>query len=82
VLGGGAVVIDDDQGGCFAMKTIPDSRRRGVASNVLHELVVAAGALGVTGAWLQVDEANGAARSLYERFGFTVAHGYRYRVAP
>jgi ribosomal protein S18 acetylase RimI-like enzyme len=42
----------------------------------------AAGRGGVTGLYLQVEDANTAARTLYRGMGFTEHHRYHYRVAP
>ena len=31
--------------------------------------------------YLQVEESNRAARTLYDRLGFSASHGYHYRIA-
>nr|WP_240895034.1 GNAT family N-acetyltransferase [Kineococcus siccus] len=68
--------------GLSAVEVAPSHRRRGLARRVLAEVADWARAAGATSAYLQVAEANGGARALYGAAGFTVHHGYHYRLAP
>jgi len=68
--------------GLTAVEVDPAHRRRGLARRVLAEVADWARAAGATSTWLQVAEANAPARALYAAAGFTVHHGYHYRVAP
>ncbi|HEX4741758.1 MAG TPA: GNAT family N-acetyltransferase [Caulobacteraceae bacterium] len=74
----GACAIDSPWVGIFAMRTLPEFRRQGLARDVLDSLLAKAAALGATSAWLQVEADNAAARWLYEAAGFEEAYRYRY----
>ena len=78
----GACAIEAPWVGIFAMRTLPDFRRQGLARGVLDSLLVKAAALGATNAWLQVEADNAAARRLYEAAGFEEAYRYRYWARP
>ena len=60
------------------MRTLPAWRGRGYATAILAALARAAQQRGVTQVFLQVDEANVTARSLYARCGFATAWTYAY----
>ncbi len=60
------------------MRTDKAERGRGLASQVLATMADAALARGVERVFLQVEENNAAARSLYRRAGFSDAWRYRY----
>lgn len=64
--------------GFHGMRTLPQWRRRGAATAILAALASAASARGAQHAFLQVDEANGLAQSLYTRLGFETAWRYAY----
>lgn len=81
-VGGGLIVVDGPLAGIFAMRTHAPWQRRGIASMLLGRLFSWAGAMGAERAYLQVEEANQAARRLYARFGFQTVYGYHYRQAP
>ncbi|NIZ91346.1 GNAT family N-acetyltransferase [Kineococcus rubinsiae] len=68
--------------GLTAVEVAPSHRRRGLGRRVLGEVADWARAAGATSTYLQVAEANAGARALYEGAGFTVHHGYHYRVTP
>jgi [ribosomal protein S18]-alanine N-acetyltransferase len=55
------------------LAVLPEFRRRGVASALLTRALAQGAALGATRATLEVRQSNETARSLYERFGFSVA---------
>lgn len=79
IAGVGAGVLDGDRVGVFAMGTAVEHRRQGVAGSVLSALLRWGFEAGATGAWLQVEETNHAARRLYAAHGFTPSHRYHYR---
>ncbi len=81
-LGGGMTTIDGPWMAIQAMKTLPEARRRGVASAIISALVGSAVESGARHAWLQVTADNDGAIALYRKLGFEVVHGYRYHVAP
>lgn len=61
---------------CIA--TLPESRRRGVASATITALASWAGEQGTTGALLAVQESNAPARALYRALGLVEAGAYAY----
>lgn len=66
--------------GCItAVRTPPEFRRRGVARALVAALADWAGAQDAKSLFLQVEEANGAARGLYASAGFGEAYRYHYR---
>jgi ribosomal protein S18 acetylase RimI-like enzyme len=78
----GVVAGDGRWLGLTLVETLPEVRRQGVAQRVLASLAGWAMGLGATRAYLQVDEDNEAARSLYRRLGFTTHHSFVVRYAP
>ena len=66
--------------GVYGMGTRPEVRRRGAARAVLHALAEWAHAGGAGQMYLQVEEDNAPARSLYESARFTSLYRYWYRV--
>ncbi|MCA1782832.1 MAG: GNAT family N-acetyltransferase [Dermatophilaceae bacterium] len=74
----GRLGVSDGWGGVGAMWVDPDRRGRGLARELLGVLAAEAAALGCVSLHLQVDSANSAAISLYERVGFTTHHTYAY----
>ncbi|WP_354641737.1 GNAT family N-acetyltransferase [Kitasatospora camelliae] len=66
--------------GVFCLATHPRHRRRGVAGAVLREGARWARERSAEYLYLQVEEANTAARALYTRAGFRPSHRYHYRV--
>ncbi|MHB1434253.1 MAG: GNAT family N-acetyltransferase, partial [Streptosporangiaceae bacterium] len=67
--------------GAFCIATAPGHRRRGVASAIMAAGARWAAERGSQTLYLQVEEANAAARELYDRLGFSASHGYHYRIA-
>lgn len=74
----GAVGIEADWAGIFAMRTDPGHRRKGLAWRVFHALLAHAADHGARRAYLQVEAANAPAIALYERAGFAEAYRYLY----
>lgn len=63
----------------FGMWTRPDARRRGCGERIIHALAAFAVDQGAIGVYLQVEEDNPAACSLYAKLGFQTVYGYHYR---
>jgi GNAT superfamily N-acetyltransferase len=76
----GMGVVERRWVGIFSMATVQEHRRRGAATAVLNALARWGLELGAKDAYLQVEEENEAARSLYERLGFRPAYRYHYRI--
>ena len=75
-------VLSGDFVGLFSVATVPEYRRRGAASAVLHSLARWGQRHGASQVYLQVLENNRAARGLYTRAGFHTLYNYHYRQAP
>ena len=78
----GRVAADAGWAGMTAIETDPAHRRRGLATTVTVTLATLAASRGAMGLYLQVEDANAAARTLYAGMGFTNHHRYHYRIAP
>ncbi len=78
----GMAVAERELVGLFDLVTHPAARRRGHARALVHGLLAWAQARGAQHAYLQVMEANAAARPLYESLGFAELYRYWYRVSP
>ncbi|MGW0218648.1 GNAT family N-acetyltransferase [Micromonospora chokoriensis] len=68
--------------GLSLIEVLPEARRQGLARRVIHELTGWGVSSGATHAFLQVEQRNTAAVTLYRRLGFTTHHTYLTRVAP
>ncbi|HEX3389018.1 MAG TPA: GNAT family N-acetyltransferase [Streptosporangiaceae bacterium] len=68
--------------GLTAIEVAPGHRRRGLATAVTAALAAQAAAHGAGHLYLQVEDDNEPARTLYRRIGFTEHHDYHYRIAP
>jgi GNAT superfamily N-acetyltransferase len=68
--------------GLSLIEVLPEARRQGLARRVIHELTAWGVSTGATHAFLQVEQHNTAAVTLYRRLGFTTHHTYLTRVAP
>lgn len=66
--------------GVAAMEVDPAHRRRGLARQVLATIAAWGLERGDRATYLQVAEANAAARAAYGAMGFTPHHGYHYRL--
>jgi GNAT superfamily N-acetyltransferase len=78
----GMAVLERELVGLFDLVTHPSARRRGHARALLRGLLAWAHGHAAEHAYLQVMEANAAARPLYTSMGFTELYRYWYRVAP
>jgi len=78
----GACAAEAPWAGVFAMRTLPEYRRLGLARRILTALLATARAAGARTAWLQVEAANRGAVRLYEGMGFAPAYRYRYWRRP
>jgi ribosomal protein S18 acetylase RimI-like enzyme len=74
----GSACFSEGWCGVHGMRTVPAHRGRGLARALLAALAAQAGGRGIERCFLQVDEANAAARALYARLGFTTAWTYAY----
>jgi ribosomal protein S18 acetylase RimI-like enzyme len=61
------------------MSTVPEYRRRGCATTILHTLASWGRENGAVNMYLQVMERNTNALNLYRKFGFERLYGYHYR---
>jgi len=68
--------------GLTAIEVAPGHRRRGLATVVTAALAAQAAAHGAGHVYLQVEDDNEPARTLYHRIGFIAHHDYHYRIAP
>ena len=74
----GVAAFGHGWGSVHGMRTDKARRGEGLAARVLTGLARAAGERGTPQMFLQVEEANAAARSLYARAGFSTAWRYFY----
>ncbi|WP_410811849.1 GNAT family N-acetyltransferase [Micromonospora sp. 067-2] len=81
-IGRGTVTGQGRWLGLSLIEVLPPARRQGLARAVIAALVGWGGTLGATRAFLQVEQRNTAAVTLYQRLGFTTHHTYLTRVAP
>ncbi|MBI5276101.1 MAG: GNAT family N-acetyltransferase [Burkholderiales bacterium] len=64
--------------GIHGMRTLPSHRGQGLASGILAAFAREAASRGVARAYLQVEEGNEGAQSLYRQGGFATAWTYEY----
>ena len=74
----GAACLSHGWCGIHAMRTLPAWRGQGLASAIVGALLAAARERGLAQTFLQVEQANAAARSLYARLGYATAWGCTY----
>ncbi|HEY0282494.1 MAG TPA: GNAT family N-acetyltransferase [Rhizomicrobium sp.] len=74
----GMGALADGRVGINLMRTHPNYRRRGYARHVLRAIADWSDAQGASEMFLSVEEANTAARALYESASFLRAYAYRY----
>ncbi|MBS0324932.1 MAG: GNAT family N-acetyltransferase [Proteobacteria bacterium] len=78
----GQATLERDLAGVYDMVTAEDMRGRGVATLIVAELLTWAWSRGAAQAYLQVNDDNGPARSVYRKFGFETVYEYHYRARP
>ena len=78
----GLAVVEGGWAGLFDIAVDGALRRQGLGLRMVNGLLHAAWELGARQAYLQVGSDNGAARSLYARFGFAQRYPYWYRCRP
>ncbi|WP_191465651.1 GNAT family N-acetyltransferase [Nocardioides campestrisoli] len=78
----GRAALTDGWLGLHDLYVDPDRRRTGLARHVVARLLEWGAEQGATTAWLHVEVANAAARSLYESLGFTAHHEMTYLTTP
>lgn len=74
----GRVVVTGEWAGLAAVEVSPAHRRRGLATRIVTRSLVWAAERGADKVYLQTMRDNPAAIALYEPFGFTTHHEYRY----
>jgi [ribosomal protein S18]-alanine N-acetyltransferase len=62
------VAADDAE--ILTLAVLPEARRNGIATALIHESAMTAAGMGASGLFLEVSVANSAARALYTRTGF------------
>jgi len=78
----GCVSVERGWSGLTGIYVHEDARRHGVARKITEALMSWAYSRGARRMWLQVDQTNAAAISLYSSLGFRTSYTYHYRVAP
>ncbi len=78
----GRVSVAAGWAGITAVEVAAGHRRQGLGTAVTLALARSAAERGTDRVFLQVEDGNSAARTLYARCGFRDAHAYHYRVAP
>ena len=78
----GRAALDGDWIGIHTVEVHPDHRRRGLATQVIAELLDWGASLGAATAWLHVETHNTGAIALYEGLGFRTHHTARYLSSP
>ncbi|MEU0673287.1 GNAT family N-acetyltransferase [Streptomyces sp. NPDC006172] len=78
----GRLVVDGRWAGFAAVEVDPARRRSGLATRVMAALAGRALEEGASAAWLQVEEDNAGARSLYAGLGFGAHHAYHHYRQP
>jgi ribosomal protein S18 acetylase RimI-like enzyme len=78
VIGVARVAFGHAWAGVSTLEVAADHRRTGVAMQLMGAVADASRARGIRHMYLQVAQANSAARGLYQRLGFSTHHEYRY----
>jgi ribosomal protein S18 acetylase RimI-like enzyme len=78
----GCVSVERGWSGLTGIYVHKDARRRGLARKITEALMSFARERGARRMWLQVDQTNAAAITLYSSLGFRTSYTYHYRVAP
>lgn len=80
IVGCGLGLMEKDWVGLFDIVVDADSRRKGIATEIVNSLLDRSAESGAQRAYLQVVTTNHAAIALYERLGFRELYRYWYRV--
>jgi len=75
----GAGVVERGWVGIFDIATVPEFRRQGHATRLIHHLMHWAKQMSAHSAYLQVAQGNLAAEALYKNLGFSPCYQYWYR---
>ncbi|HKU85804.1 MAG TPA: GNAT family N-acetyltransferase [Casimicrobiaceae bacterium] len=78
----GQASIDGGLAGIYDMMTAAAWRGRGLASLIIEALLAWAARQHATHAFLQVNDDNAPALTVYRRYGFATAYAYHYRARP
>jgi ribosomal protein S18 acetylase RimI-like enzyme len=81
-VGCGQVALEHGLAGIYDMVTAAAFRGRGVATEIVNDLLMWAWNHGASHAYLQVDANNAPALATYRKFGFATAYTYHYRARP
>jgi ribosomal protein S18 acetylase RimI-like enzyme len=81
-VGCGQVALEHGLAGIYDMVTATAFRGRGVATEIVNDLLTWAWNHGASHAYLQVDANNAPALATYRKFGFATAYTYHYRARP
>lgn len=79
LLGIGHATLQETWAGATTVQTVPQSRRRGIATAVTAAMARWGAEQGASHWYLQLFVDNTAARGFYERLGFATHHEYEYR---
>lgn len=82
VLAAGQFVRESEIVGLYDVHTLESERGQGLASRLCRCLLALAAAEGATVAYLQVQNSNAQALSVYQRLGFIDGYTYHYREVP
>ena len=80
IVGVGFGVVNQRWLGLFAITTLESLRRKGIATSITFALACWAQTQGAKKVYLQVEENNRPARTLYHNLGFKTHHVYWYRL--
>ena len=78
----GVLSVEGDVAGLFDIVTEPAHRGQGIGTEVVAALLARAWERGARVAFLQVNEGNAPAISIYRRYGFDTRYRYHYRARP
>ena len=78
----GQATLERELAGVYDMVTADDMQGRGLGTLIVAELLTWAWTHGASHAYLQVNDDNAPARTLYRKFGFATAYEYHYRARP
>ena len=81
-VAGGTASFSQGWAGLHGMRTLPEARGRGLATKVIQALLHDIAFEGKQHIYLQVEESNVAAVSLYKRLGFSTTWRYHYWKKP